>query len=230
MNFQNKIVLLTGASRGLGLCLAEKLSKLGAIVIGIYNKNKIELENVDAYNCNLLKEEEINKLFKYIQEKYQNIDYVINCAAIDMPNDVFDKTKEEFMNVLEVNLIVPFLICQKAIPLMDGGVIVNISSTDASNTYNPINMDYAASKSGLENLTKNLALKFPKLKICAIAPNWIATESVLEMSPIYLEEELKRLNQKRLLTKEEVSDKIIEIIISNNIKSGEIVRMDGQDV
>ena len=64
-------------------------------------------------------------------------------------------------------------------------------------------MDYDASKAGVENLTKNLALRFPNVKICALAPNWIATESVLEMSPIYLESELKRVNQKKLIEVDE---------------------------
>ena len=133
------------------------------------------------------------------------------------------------MRVLEVNLVGTFLICKKALSMMETGVIVNISSTDATDTFSPLSMDYAASKAGVENLTKNLALRFPNLKICALAPNWVDTESIREMSPIYLENELRRVNQKRLLTKEEVANKIIEIIKNPKIKSGEIIRMDGND-
>lgn len=226
MNFKDKIVLITGASKGIGLHLSAKLLEQGAKVIGIYNSTIIPLVMIDAYKCDLRQENDIKKLFCYVKEKYGELDYVINAAAVSSDCDITEKTKEEFMKVLEVNLVGTFLICKEALNMMKNGVIVNISSTNASTTYNPISMDYDASKAGVENLTKNLALRYPKVKICALAPNWVATESVLEMSPIYLDSELKRVNQKRLLTKEEVANKIIEIIFDNEIKSGEIISME----
>lgn len=226
MNFKDKIVLITGASKGVGLYLSTKLANMGAKVIGLYNTNKISNCDIDAIKCDISKEEEIEKLFNYIKEKYGNLDYVINCAAMCIDKDITEKTKEEFMYVLEVNLVGTFLICKNALSLMESGVIVNISSTDATDTFSPLSMDYAASKAGVENLTKNLALRYPNIKICALAPNWIDTETIREMSPLYLESELKRINQKRLLTKDEVTEKIIEIIQNDNIKSGEIIRMD----
>jgi len=229
MFFKDKIVLITGASRGIGLHLADKLLKEGAKVIGVRNTTLIPLVYADAYKCDISNEEEINDLFKYIKKEYGHLDYVINCAAIDCANDITEKTKSEFMKVLEVNLVGTFLICKQALSMMDDGVIVNISSTDAEDTFSPLSMDYAASKAGVENLTKNLALRYPHIKICALAPNWIETESISEMSPIYLQSELRRINQKRLLTKEEVTEKIIEIIKNPEIKSGEIIRMDGND-
>lgn len=226
MNFKDKIVLITGASKGVGLYLSTKLANMGAKVIGLYNSNKIFNCDIDAIKCDISKEEEIEKLFNYIKEKYGRLDYVINCAAICIDKDITEKTKEEFMRVLEVNLVGTFLICKNALEIMNNGVIVNISSTDATDTFSPLSIDYAASKAGVENLTKNLALIYPDIKICALAPNWIDTETIREMSPLYLESELKRINQKRLLTKDEVIDKIIEIIQNDNIKSGEIIRMD----
>ena len=104
---------------------------------------------------------------------------------------------------------------------------INISSTDASDTYSTYSMDYAASKAGIENVTKNLAKRLPKLKVCALAPNWVDTDTVLNMDRDYLESELKRIGQNRLLKKEEVALKIIEIIINDDIRSGEIIRMGG---
>lgn len=227
--FKDKVVLVTGASRGIGLALADKLLEKGAKVIGVRNNTLIPLVYADHVKCDISKEEEINELFDYIKKEYGKLDYVINCAAVDYANDITEKTKEEFMSVLEVNLVGTFLICKKALTMMNDGVIVNISSTDATDTFSPLSMDYAASKAGVENLTKNLALRYPKIKICALAPNWIDTESIREMSPVYLENELRRVNQKRLLTKDEVTDKIIEIMINKTIKSGSIIRMDGND-
>jgi len=86
-------------------------------------------------------------------------------------------------------------------------------------------MDYAASKAGVENLTKNLANRLPNIKVCAISPNWIDTETVLNMDKEYLKNEMKRIGQKKLIKKEEVVIKIVETIVSDDIVSGDIIRM-----
>ena len=142
-----------------------------------------------------------------------------------MDNDIYDKSKDEFIKVLEVNLVGTFLTCKYASQIMDKGVIVNVSSTNANDTYNILSMDYDASKAGVTNLSKNLANRFPNLRVVALEPNWVDTDSTLEMDQEYLQNELKRVKQKELLTKEEVAAKIIEIIINDNIVSGSVVRM-----
>jgi len=227
MNFDGLVVLITGASKGIGLCLAKILYEYGATVIGVYNNTLIKDLLIDTYKCDISNEEEIKKLFKYVLDKHEKIDVVINCAALCLDNDIYEKSKDEFMKVLEVNLVGTFLMCKYASFNMERGVIINVSSTDATDTFSTISMDYAASKAGVENITKNLAQRFPKLKICGIAPNWVDTETVLNMDRNYLENELKRIGQDKLLKKEEVSFKIIEIIINDDIRSGEIIRMGG---
>lgn len=225
MDFTGSVILVTGASRGIGLSLANLLTEYGAKVIGIYNKTKIKNANFDTYKCDISNEIEIKKLMSYIKNNYGKLDVVVNGAALCLDNDLYDKTKKEFMKVLEVNLVGTFLICKYASFLMNKGVIVNITSTDAQDTFSPFSMDYAASKAGLENLTKNLALRLPNIKVCALSPNWINTETVLKMNPEYLKNEMQRIGQKELLTKEEVVIKIIEIIVSDDIVTGDIVRM-----
>lgn len=225
MDFTNVVVLITGASKGIGYELASILNEYGATVIGVYNKTKIKDVLFDTFKCDISNELEIKKLMSYIKNKYGKLDVVVNGAALCLDNDLYDKSKKEFMKVLEVNLVGTFLICKYASEIMDKGVIVNISSTDAEDTYNPISMDYAASKAGLENLTKNLALRLPNLKICALAPSWVDTETVLNMDPAFLKSEMERTKQKELLKKENVVIKIIEIIVSSDIVSGDIIRM-----
>lgn len=225
MDFTNNVILITGASRGIGLCLANLLTEYGANVIGIYNETKIKDVLFDSYKCDISKELEIKKLFKYINNKYGKLDVVVNCAALCLDNDLYDKTKKEFMKVLEVNLVGTFLICKEASLLMKKGVIVNMSSTDAFDTFSTFSMDYAASKAGVENLTKNLAIRLPNIKVCAIAPNWVDTETVLNMDKCYLEREMNRIGQKKLIKKEDVVIKIVETIVSDDIVSGDIIRM-----
>jgi len=227
--FINKIFLITGASKGIGLCLSKKVTELGGIVIGIYNHTLINDDKIDKYKCDITNELEIKKLFTYIKDKYKKIDYVINCAALSLDNDLYDKTKEEFMSVLETNLVGTFLIDKYSSQLMKNGVIINVSSTDGVDTFSTYSMDYAASKAGVDNLTKNLALRLPNLKVCAISPNWVDTDTVLNMKEDYLKSELERVNQKELIKKEVVVEKIIDILTNENIKSGSIVRVDKND-
>jgi len=227
MDFAGLVILITGASKGIGLALANIMHEYGATVIGLYNNTKIEDVLFETYKCDLCNEEDIKNLIKYVKNKHEKIDVLVNCAALSIDDDIYEKTKEDFMKVLEVNLVGTFLMCKYVSLEMDRGVIINVSSTNAQDTYTPISMDYDASKAGVENLTKNLALRFSNLKICALAPNWVATESVLSMDKDYLESELKRVGQSKLLRKEEVALKIIEIIINDDIRSGEIIRMGG---
>lgn len=229
MDFAGLVVLITGASKGIGKCLANIMHEYGATVIGVYNNTKILNEFYDTYKCDISSEEEIKKLFDYVINKHERIDVLVNCAALCLDNDIYNKSKEEFMKVLEVNLVGTFMMCKYASLQMNKGVMINISSTDAQDTFSTISMDYAASKAGVENITKNLAIRFPNLKICGLAPNWVNTETVLEMDYNYLESELKRIGQSKLLKKEEVALKIIEIIINDDIRSGEIIRMGGNN-
>ncbi|MBE6155530.1 MAG: SDR family oxidoreductase [Firmicutes bacterium] len=229
MNFENVVILITGASKGIGQCLANILCKYNAKVIGVYNHTKIENAKYDTYKCNLSSEKEIVKLVNYVNEQYGRIDVVVNCAALSIDKDIEEKSGKEFLDVLTVNLVAPFLLSKYAAQYMNRGVIINLSSLDAQETFDPISMDYAASKAGLENLTKNLALRFPKIKICALAPAWVDTQTVLEMDPNYLKEQMTKHNQEKLLKKENVALKIIEMIINNDdYVSGDIVRMDGK--
>ena len=230
MDFAGLVVLITGASKGIGKCLAEILHEYGATVIGIYNNTPINNVLFDTYKCDISKEEEIINLFQYIKEKHEKLDVLINCAALCIDDDIYDKSKEDFMKVLEVNLVGTFLMCKYGTKIMDKGVIINISSTDATDTFSPLSMDYAASKAGVENLTKNLAERFPNLKVCALAPNWVNTDTVLNMDKSYLASEMQRVGQDKLLSKEEVALKIIEIIINDDdYISGEIIRMSGMN-
>lgn len=229
MDFSNINVLVTGASKGIGKCLCRILHEYGATVIGVYNNTKIEDELYDTYKCDISNEEEIKKLFAYVIKRHERLDVLINCAAISIDDDIYDKSKEEFMRVLGVNLVGTFLMCKYASKIINHGVIINVASTDGINTFSPLSMDYASSKAGIINLTKNLALRFPNLKICAIAPNWVDTKTTLDIEKEYLESELKRVGQSKLIKKEEVALKIIEMIINDDYVSGEIVRMDGTD-
>jgi 3-oxoacyl-[acyl-carrier protein] reductase len=135
-------------------------------------------------------------------------------AAISMDNYFLDKTKEEFMNVLEVNLVGAFLTSKIYSKYIDDGMIVNISSTDGIDTYNEYNIDYATSKCGMINMSKNISMCTNNKVIC-ICPNWIDSDSTRSMDKDYLMNELKRIGQSRLIKIDELNDGIYKIINDN---------------
>lgn len=229
MNLDGLVVLVVGGSSGIGNTLIDILHEYGATIIATYHNKKINNELIDTYYCDVTNEDSINELMNYIKYKHEKLDVVVNCTALVLDNDLYDKTKDEFIKVLEVNLVGSFLLMREASKIMSRGVFINLSSTDATDTYNTLSMDYASSKAGLENLIKNMAERLPNLKICALAPNWVDTDAVLEMDQNYLKEEMNRVGQKELIKKEDVALKILEIIINDDIRSGDIIRMSGKD-
>ena len=224
-------VFITGSNCDIGISLSKYLLDLGYNLYLGYNNNSDNIDKLIKENNNITKihldvtnEEEIIE----VTNKIDNIDLLINLSAICMDNNYLDKTKEEFMKVLEVNLVGIFLVIKHlSKKINNNGLIINMSSTDGIDTYNELSIDYSASKAGIISLTKTFSLIFNNIKVISIAPNWVNTSSVREMNQEYLKEELKRINQPRLIEVEELTDKIIELINSNEIVSGEVYRIEG---
>lgn len=223
------MVLITGGAQGLGASIARIFAKNKYDILITYLTNKekaIELckfiEEEYKVKCiakqlDITCEESVKELFSL-----HNIEIVINNASFSQDNYLEEKSFEEFMNVVKVNLGGTYLMCKYA---DKAKYIINISSTDGINTYSPISLDYSASKAGVINLTKNLSLHYKDKKIYSVCPNWINTESVLSMNPEYLKNEMNRIGQKELLDKNIVAKKIYELINSNK-ESGSVVIID----
>ena len=233
----NKVAFITGAGKGIGRQIALDMASAGYDLIVSYNTSFNDIKTLEeevvklgvkfiAYKMDLSSEIEIKFVCNEIQKMYKKIDVLINNAALSMDSPFKEKTKQEFMKILEVNLVAPFLIIQNLSNELKYSKIFNIASTDGINTYSTFNMDYSASKAGLINLTKSLALEFIDAKIYAICPNWVNTESIREMNEEYLKGEMKRVKQKRLIEPKEISTCIMEII-NKNIDSGRIIIMEG---
>ena len=229
--------LITGASMGIGKSLAYKFASLGYNLYLTYVSNydlilKIKDDIQDKYQvkcfikkCDLGIEDDILSLIRDYETKFNSLDILVNNAGIFMDNLIEDKTKDEFMEVLEVNVVGTFLLTKYSLRLMgENSIIINMASTDGIDTYNLYNIDYAVSKAGIIQLTKSLALIL-KQKVIAIAPNWVATESTLNVDKIFLESELKRIGQKELIPVTKVVDIIIDSINNKDIKSGEVIKI-----
>lgn len=233
-----KTVVITGSSKGIGASLIKIFASMKYnVVINYLNSEnkaiKLQKEVTEKYNIKSLvirtdvtNELEVAEMFKKVNEKFGNIDILINNAALAIDNTYLDKTKEEFMQVLETNVYGPFLVTKIASKYMNDGVVLNISSTDAIDTYNPISMDYCASKAALNNLTQNFSLAIPNIKFIGVMLPWVNTESIREMNPKYLENELKRIDQEKLLETSVVAEKIVDIINNDKIKNGSVIKLE----
>ena len=231
------LAIVTGSSKGIGKELVIELAKKNYDIVITYNTNLDKAKelkeyikdtykvNVMALKCDISKEEDIALLKKKVLEQYDKIDILINNAALAIDNSIDDKTKEEFMKVLEVNVVGTFLVTKYLYKYMDDGVIVNISSTDSVDTYNNLNIDYSVSKAGINMLTKVFAYDFKKIKVIGVMPNWTNTESVKEMNHEFLKSELERIGQDKLEEPDEVAKKIVELAFDDNITTGEIRRI-----
>ena len=229
--------LITGSSLGIGAKLAVRLASLNYNLFLTYYSNKVLIEKVreeiiSKYNvkcyikkCDLASEDDIKELLQEFKEKLGNLDILVNNAATYNDNLLDNKTKKEFMNVLEVNVVGTFLVTKYALDIMNkDAIIINMASTDGIDTYNVYNLDYAVSKAGIIQMTKSLALILDK-KVIAIAPNWVDTESTRSMDKEFLNHELKRINQKELIKVDKVIDVIIDSINNKVLKSGEVIRI-----
>lgn len=219
------VALITGAASDIGKSVALTLNKNGYDLVLLYHNKEIDyldkLNNAKVFKCDISNEEEVKNIINAVEK----IDVLINIAAISMDNEIKDKTKEEFMKVLEVNLVGTFLVTKYAVNKMDKGTVINLSSLDSTKTFNSLSVDYIASKAGVNTLTKTFALKYSNIRFITLLLPWIKTSSVLEMNPEYLKEEMNKYNQDRLMEVEEVSNKIINTINSDT-PTGSIIEVD----
>lgn len=223
-----KYVLVTGGSQGLGKSLVNVfVSNQYNVIIGYLSNKDKALKLCDEvngkYNVNCVAKriditckDDVKNMFNEF-----DIDILINNASLSIDNYIEDKSFEEFMKVVEVNLGGTFIMCKYA---KNVKTIVNISSKDGIDTYSPISLDYSSSKAGIINLSRNLSLYYKDKKIICVCPGWINTESVMNMNPNYLNNEMKRIGQNELLDKDYVAKKIFELA-TGNVESGSVIEI-----
>lgn len=233
-----KTILVTGSAQGLGANIIEKFAKNGYNVIITYksSKNKaIILEdkirkynlNVMSVKCDITKISDIRNLIKVVKSRFNNIEVLVNNASLSLDSSFENKSKEEFMKVLETNIYGTFLITRELIKKYKVEKVINISSTDSIDTYSDLNIDYSLSKCGINFMTKFFSKKYKDIKFYNILPNWINTETIQNMNSEYLESELRRVNQNKLIEPEYISNIIYEMATTCKYDDNNEIRIDG---
>lgn len=244
MDFSNKVALITGASRGIGRSIALDLASHNCNVVINYNNSEeqaIELVSeiktkykvkVICIKADVSCEDEVISMVNEIIKTFGKIDILVNNAGIAIDTLFEDKTVANFKKILDVNLIGTFLVSKYVGEYMlknKYGKIVNITSTNAIDTFYPMGLDYDASKAGVISLTHNFALQYaPIINVNAIASGWVNTEMNKELDQDFIDEENKKIFLRRFADPSEIA-KVVTFLASDDASyiNGTIIRVDG---
>ncbi len=172
-DLKNKVAIVTGGGGGLGLAMAEGLKKKGC-KIAIFDIKKPKKKIGKFYKTDVTNEEEIIENIKKVKKDFGKIDILINNAGIFAPTPVTKTKKEDWDKIINVNLRGYFLMAKNVIPKMKNGKIINIASVAGHHAF-ANSAAYNSTKGAVIQLTKTLALDYPKLNVNAICPGIFKT-------------------------------------------------------
>jgi NAD(P)-dependent dehydrogenase (short-subunit alcohol dehydrogenase family) len=198
MNMQNKkVAIVTGGGSGLGLAIAEKFTQASILTIIVgRSEEKLKIaaeqlgENCFYKSCDLNDLSSIPALIKNIITEFGQIDILVNNAGINMKKEFTEVTDEDFLSVINTNVVAVFAISREVVKQMlqqRSGSIINISSMAAQYGL-PKVIAYSASKTAIDGMTRAMAVELsPKgIRVNAIAPGFIysaMTDKALNSDP-----------------------------------------------
>ena len=181
-----KVAIVTGGSKGIGYSIAERFTNEGAKVI-ICSRNESELSEAaakigcDFYQLDVSDSSGVKLMVEWFSKEHGQLDILVNNAGLIRPGRISDTTEEDWDLQINVNLKGPFLMSNKFLPHMnEGSSILNISSTVGLRAMRGA-AAYCASKGGVVNLTKAMALDLAgKIRVNCICPAVVDTPMVDE--------------------------------------------------
>ena len=243
MNLEGRIALVTGASRGIGEAIALRLARDGAKIAINYHTGKDAASKVveaiayaggEAFSisADVSKEEQAESMVKEVVGRWGTLDILVNNAGVTRDKLLMRMSAEEWDEVINVNLRGAYLCTRFALPLMirkRSGRIVNMSSVIGV-AGNAGQANYAASKAGLIGFTKAIAREVASRSITvnAVAPGYITTSMVDELSEEFQKAILARIPMSRFGTPEDVAE-VVAFLCSEaaGYVTGQVIGIDG---
>lgn len=198
MKLKDKVAIVTGGSKGIGLGVATIFVREGAkvaVVARNVEEGKRAAEELCQkggeaifVQCDIAEEEEIKAMVQTTLNVYGRIDILVNNAGVGVYKSVLETTSEEWDRCLNIDLKGVFLCSKYIIPHMQTvgkGAIVNMSSVHSHATVNGA-APYSASKGGITALTRNMAIDYsPTIRVNAISPGWVLTPLIEKLFSSY---------------------------------------------
>lgn len=244
MKLDGKVAIITGSTSGIGLDIAKCYLKNGANVvicgtnpkklINVTNelKEEFNLDNFLVIKADVTSTEDVKNLFRETINKFKHLDILVNNAGVAPRSSIEETSDDEFLKVLNINLMGAFKCTREAISYMKdaGGSIINTSSF-VSLYGSPYQAAYSSSKAAINGLTKSNAKELGKynIRVNAVAPGVVMTEMVKNDCD---EETIKRLNLMTPLKRGATPDDLVGIYLylaSDDAKftTGTIINIDG---
>ena len=238
MNLNNKKVLITGATGGIGSSLVKKFNNLGSTILATgtnvdkLNKLKKDFPNIIVERFKLDEHDKIESFIESSYKKLDGLDVLVNNAGITLDNLSIRLTEENWKKVLDINLTSSFLMCKHSIKKMlkkKFGKIINITSI-VGHTGNLGQANYAASKAGIVAFSKSLAIEYAKknININCVSPGFIKTDMTDKIQDDFKKILIDKIPSGHLGTGEDVSNCVAFLAseLSNYI-NGETIHVNG---
>ena len=237
MTFNNHTAIITGAAKGIGAATAKLFFEAGANTVLLdvaENTSGIKDERWLFIHCDVSKNSEVEKAMLQAQQKFGNIHFLINNAGIQRYGNITDTTEEEWDLVMSINLKSIYLCAKHAIPLMQNGVVINVSSVQAFVSQQNV-AAYTTAKTALLGLTRSIAVDYaPHIRCVAVCPGTIDTpmlRDAIALSPNpdeVMQECIDMHPVQRIGTPEEVAELILFLCSDKaGFITGQAFRIDG---
>jgi len=181
-SLEGQTALVTGATRGIGAAIADRLVEYGATVYaGARDTAEVGADDRHAVELDVLDRERIEAAIDRIRTEAGDLDVLVNNAAIYGPSGPLAEIDADGIDrVLRTNLHGPIHVTREALPLLGGGArVINVSSGAGQHSTGGIDdggLAYGTSKAGLNGFTSALAGQYPELFVAAVDPGWVRTD------------------------------------------------------
>ena len=237
-DLENKNIIVTGASGGIGNSIVEKLDKLGANILASGTKiDKLEAlkskySNVKTLKFDISQSDKIEEFVENATKELGGLDCVINNAGITQDNLAIRMSIDEWRKVIDINLTSTFLISKHSIKKMlknKKGKIVNITSV-VGHTGNIGQANYTASKAGIIAMSKSLAIEYAKknINVNCISPGFIQTEMTDKIDEKFKETIISKIPSARLGLPNDIANAVVFLISDqSDYINGETLHVNG---